>query len=55
MERAHTKFPLHSIAEGMSTPEIKMEGHKVLFDKKVSLMPVDTKKQQNNSDGGSGI
>lgn len=30
----------------MSTPRIKMEGQKVLFDKKVSLLPVDIKKTQ---------
>lgn len=43
-----TKFPIQPIAEGMSAPEIKMEGQKVLFDKKVSLMPVDIKKIENS-------
>lgn len=54
MERQQTKFPLQPVAEGMSTPEIQIEGHKVLFDKKVSLLPVDTKKQPDNH-GRSGI
>lgn len=39
-----TKFSLQAIAEGMSTPAIELEGLKVLFDKKVSLLPVDVKK-----------
>lgn len=47
-----TKFPVESLVEGMSAPAIVMEGQKVLFDKKVSLLPVDTKKQPKSINNG---
>lgn len=47
-----TKFPTAAIAEGMSTPDIVMEGQKVLFDKKVSLLPADIKKTAHYTKNG---
>ncbi|ELR72567.1 hypothetical protein C900_01241 [Fulvivirga imtechensis AK7] len=52
----YTEFPLQPMAEGMSAPDIKLEGQKVLFDKKVSLLPVDTKKvPENGKSNGAGV
>jgi hypothetical protein len=39
------------MAMSLSDEEVKINGHKVLFDKKVSLMPVDIRKINRNKDG----
>jgi hypothetical protein len=39
-------FPRQALAEGLSEPSIKLEGQKVVFDKKVSLLPVDIRKDE---------
>lgn len=39
-------FPAQALSETAGEPEIKLEGHKVIFDKKVSLLPVDIRKEQ---------
>ena len=38
-------FPRYALAEGLSEPAIKLEGQKVVFDKKVSLLPADVRKE----------
>lgn len=39
-------FPTQSIAEGLGEPAIQLEGQKVVFDKKVSLLPTDVKNRK---------
>lgn len=39
-----TIFPATIYSEGSSVPSIELEGRKVLFDKKVSLLPEKIKK-----------
>jgi hypothetical protein len=38
-------FPRQALATGLSEPSIKLEGHKVVFDKKVSLLPANIRKE----------
>jgi hypothetical protein len=38
-------FPAQAFTESMSESAVKLEGHRVVFDKKVSLLPVDIRKQ----------
>jgi hypothetical protein len=38
-------FPVQALTESLSEPSINMEGQKVTFDKKVSLLPVDIRKE----------
>jgi hypothetical protein len=48
-------FPVQALSEGSDTPAIKLEGQKVVFDKKVSLLPVDIRKEEptkHKSDNG---
>lgn len=37
-------FPVLAMTESGSEPAIKLEGQKVVFDKKVSLLPADTRR-----------
>lgn len=47
-------FPAQAMTEDPESA-IKMEGHKVVFDKKVSLLPVDVKKENIvNTKGDNG-
>ena len=39
-------FPRQALATGLSEPSIKLEGHRVVFDKKVSLLPADIRKEE---------
>jgi hypothetical protein len=39
-------FPAEAFTESMSEASVKLEGQKVVFDKKVSLLPADIKKQE---------
>jgi len=39
-------FPAQSLSEASGEPAIKLEGQKVVFDKKVSLLPVDVRKEK---------
>ena len=39
-------FPRQALARGLSEPSIKLEGHKVMFDKKVSLLPANVRKEE---------
>ena len=41
-------FPVQAMAESPETA-IKMEGQKVVFDKKVSLLPVDIKREETGN------
>ena len=45
-----TRFPdlSHEHATAMEASDVKLDGQKVLFDKKVSLMPVAIKKEDAN-------
>jgi hypothetical protein len=45
MNRQHI-FPAMAFSEGTSETSIKLEGQKVVFDKKVSLMPADVRKEE---------
>lgn len=48
-------FPAQALSEGSDTPAIKLEGQKVVFDKKVSLLPADIRKEEptkHKSDDG---
>lgn len=38
-------FPRQALATGLGEPSIKLEGHKVVFDKKVSLLPANIRKE----------
>jgi hypothetical protein len=38
-------FPAQALSESGGEPAITMEGKKVIFDKKVSLLPVDIRKE----------
>lgn len=44
-------FPTRPLAQGMSEPAIDLEGQKVLFDKKVSLLPIDIKIESHGHSG----
>lgn len=50
-------FPTPAFAGSMSESTVTLEGQKVVFDKKVSLLPVDIKKQEpvkvKQDDGGT--
>jgi hypothetical protein len=50
-------FPVQAFAGSMSESSVSLEGQKVVFDKKVSLLPVDIKKQEpvkvKQDDGGT--
>jgi hypothetical protein len=39
-------FPVQAMTDSSSEPAIKLEGQKVVFDKKVSLLPVDIKREE---------
>lgn len=45
-----SRFPdlSHEHATAMEASDVKLDGQKVLFDKKVSLMPVAIKKEDAN-------
>ena len=47
-------FPVQALSESSDTPAIKLEGQKVVFDKKVSLLPVDIRKEEPTSKSGNG-
>jgi hypothetical protein len=48
-------FPVQALSESSDTPAIKLEGQKVVFDKKVSLLPVDIRKEEpTNNKSGNG-
>ena len=50
-------FPAQTLTESLSEPSINLEGQKVVFDKKVSLLPADIRKEEpikiKTSDGKS--
>ena len=39
-------FPTQALSIGMSDSSVKLEGQKVMFDKKVSLLPADISKAE---------
>lgn len=39
-------FPVQAMSESSDVPAIKLEGQKVVFDKKVSLLPVDIRMEE---------
>lgn len=39
-------FPLSILTEGTEESQIKLNGQKVVFDKKVSLLPAEIKKYE---------
>lgn len=41
-------FPVQAMSESQESA-IKMEGQKVVFDKKVSLLPVDIKREETGN------
>ena len=51
MNKQHI-FPSQVLTEGMSEPLIILEGQKVVFDKKVSLLPADIRKVENKENHG---
>lgn len=44
MERRNI-FPVDAAAESFSDSSVKLEGQRMLFDKKVSLLPVDIRRE----------
>ncbi len=40
-----TVFPAFAMATKSGEPSVQIEGQKVMFDKKVSLLPVDVRKE----------
>lgn len=46
-------FPVQAMTEDTEAA-IKMEGRKVVFDKKVALLPVDIKEEVTNSKAANG-
>lgn len=42
----HSLFPAQALSETTGEPAITLEGQKVVFDKKVSLLPVDVRKEK---------
>lgn len=39
-------FPVQAMTESADVPAIKLEGQKVVFDKKVALLPVDIRTEE---------
>lgn len=39
-------FPAMAFSESLSDSSVKMEGQKVVFDKKVSLLPADIRREE---------
>jgi hypothetical protein len=48
-----TVFPAMAMSAAAGDPSITLQGQKVLFDKKVSLLPVDIKKEGTSTVKGT--